>query len=135
MALDSSAYQRAVGQLSKALARHHGDPSDEEVRDAVIQRFKYAYDLATRMMRRALSEGEDTPGETDRLTFPALIRTAWEKDLIKGSYPEWQAFRESRSKTSQAYDEARAGPVVAEVPAFLDEARFLLQRLEAMGSS
>lgn len=134
MTFDPAIYRRAVERLSEGLARFESNPADDEVRDGVIQRFEYTYDLATKMLRRALAETEDTPGQTDRMTFAAMIRTAWEKGLTGVSYPEWQSFRDDRNKTSHTYREAIAVEVMAKIPNFLAEARFVLDRLEGLGS-
>lgn len=134
MTIDPTVYRRAVERLSEGLARHKTDPADAEVRDGVIQRFEYTYDLAAKMLRRALADNEDSPGEADRLTFAAMIRTAWEKGLTSVSYATWQEFRNDRNKTSHTYLEAIAIEVMEKVPAFLAEARFVLERLEAQGA-
>ncbi|MEK9816863.1 MAG: nucleotidyltransferase substrate binding protein, partial [Limnobacter sp.] len=43
----------------------------------------------------------------------------------------WKKYREMRSRTSHTYDESVALQVVAEIPAFLQEARFLNAQLHA----
>lgn len=133
MTLDPTAYRRAVERLAEGLARHRACPHDDEVRDGVIQRFEYTYDLATKMVRRALSAGEDTPGQTDRMSFAAMIRTAWEKGLTKGGFTDWHRFRDDRNKTSHTYREEVANEVMSRIPAFLEEARFVLARIEERG--
>ena len=52
MKLDFSSLKKAVKSLGKAIARTQKAPSDEELRDAVIQRFEYTYELACKMMKR-----------------------------------------------------------------------------------
>jgi uncharacterized protein with HEPN domain len=64
------------------------------------------------------------------MTFPALIRTANEQDLLFGSWPDWHGYREMRNTTSHTYDEAKALKVVEAIPVFLEEARELLRRLQ-----
>ncbi len=130
MTLDPTVYRRAVERLGQGFSRYHANPADEEVRDGVIQRFEYTYDLATKMLRRALSETEDSPGETDRMSFASMIRTAWEKGLTSRGFTDWHGFRDDRNKTSHTYNEDVAREVVAKIPAFLDEARFVLEQLE-----
>jgi len=40
--------------MDKAIVRSTKEPDDEELRDAVIQRFEYTIDLCWKMMQRAL---------------------------------------------------------------------------------
>ena len=133
MAVHLTPLGNAIAALQRALERHAREPADEEVRDSVIRRFEYTYDLAAKMLRRALAASEDSPGETDRMTFATMIRTAWEKGLTKGGFSDWHAFREDRNKTSHTYKEEIATAVMSRIPAFLEEARFVLARLEKAG--
>ncbi len=116
--------------MAKGLARHETDPSDEEIRDGLIQRFEYTYDLAPKVLRRVLEESADTPGSIDAMSFPTLIRTAWEKGLLKDSWTTWLEFRKKRNITSHLYDEASAIAAAAIIPAFLEEVQFLVDRLK-----
>lgn len=129
--LDLSPLASAVARLGEGLARYDLDRSDAQIRDGLIQRFEFTYDLAHKMLRRALEQAAANPDEIDRLTFPALIRTAAEQGLVAGDWPLWRTFRQMRNITSHTYDEAKALVVVAAIPAFLDEARQVLARLRA----
>lgn len=131
MPLDFTPLANAVSRLDEGLVRHAADTSDTQIRDGLIQRFEFTYDLAHKMLRRALEEGAANPEEVDRLTFPALIRTGVEQGLVAGEWADWRLYREMRNITSHTYDEARAIQVVAAIPAFLVEARALLARLQA----
>ncbi len=64
------------------------------------------------------------------MSFPALIRTANETGLVGGAWPEWQGYRAMRNITPHTYDEAKALQVAAAIPAFLEEARDVLRRLQ-----
>lgn len=130
MSLDFSPLARAVARLDEGLARHLADPADEQVRDGLIQRFEFTYDLSHKMLRRALEEAAANPEEVDRMTFPTLIRTAAEQGLLGGDWTDWRTFREMRNITSHTYDEAKARQVAAAIPAFLAEARTVLDRLQ-----
>lgn len=129
MPLDFSPLINAVARLDEGLARYAKDRSDAQIRDGLIQRFEFTYDLAHKFLRRVLQEGAANPEEVDRMTFPALIRTASEQGLLLGDWTDWQAFREMRNITSHSYDEAKALQVAAAIPAFLIEARALVERL------
>lgn len=130
MALDFSPLAKAVTRLDEGIVRFLADESDAQIRDGLIQRFEFTYDLAHKMLRRALEEAAANPEEIDRMTFPALIRTGVEQGLVAGEWTDWRMFREMRNITSHTYDEAKAVQVVAAIPAFLAEAQGLLARLQ-----
>ena len=129
MPIDLTPLHKAVGRLDFALARHLREPADEEVRDSVIQRFEFTYDLSHKMLRRVLEATSADAGEVERMTFPTLIRTAWEQGLVSTGWPVWHDFRDMRNITSHTYDEAKAIEVAAKVPAFLAEAKYLVEQL------
>lgn len=87
------------------------------------------------MLRRALEAASGTPEEIDRMTFPTLIRTANEQNLLLGDWSDWQGYREMRNIASHTYDEAKASQVAAAILAFLAEARELVARLKARSDS
>ena len=130
MPLDFSPLVKAVARLGEGLARHLAEPGDEQVRDGLIQRFEFTYDLSHKMLRRALEEAAANPEEVDRMTFPTLIRTAGEQGLLRGDWTDWRTFREMRNITSHTYDEAKARQVAAAIPGFLEDARGLVERLQ-----
>lgn len=131
MALDFSALRNAIDRLDEGLARWEQDVSDTQIRDGLIQRFEFTYDLSHKMLRRALAENAANPEEIDRLSFPELIRTADEQGLLPGTWTDWRLYREMRNITSHSYDEAKALQVAAAIPAFLAEAQGLAARLTA----
>lgn len=131
MSLDFTPLVKAVARLDEGLARYRVDESDAQIRYGLIQRFESTYDLANKMLRRTLEAGAANPEEVDRLTFPGLIRTGVEQGLVAGRWSDQRTFREMRNITSHTYDEAKAVQVVAAIPAFLAEARTLLDRLQA----
>ena len=67
----------------------------------------------------------------DGMAFQDMIRTGNERGLLLGDWPAWRKYREMRSRTSHTYDEEVAIEVVKGIPAFLQEAAHLLQRLRA----
>ncbi|WP_088311076.1 nucleotidyltransferase substrate binding protein [Novosphingobium sp. B 225] len=129
MALDFSSLAKAVARLDEGLARYQAELNDDQIRDGLIQRFEFTYDLSHRMLRRALEQASANPEEVDRMGFPDLIRTASEQGLVQGDWTAWRSYREMRNITSHSYDEAKALQVAAAIPAFLAEARALLQNL------
>lgn len=135
MPLDLSPLVKAVARLGEGLERHSATPQDDQLRDGLIQRFEFTYDLAHKMLRRTLEAAAANPEEIDRMAFPTLIRTAWEQGLITSDWIAWRTWREMRNITSHTYDEAKARMVAEAVPGFLAEARDLVNRLEASAGS
>ena len=129
MTLDLSPLEKAVARLGEGLDRYQRDTSDTQIRDGLIQRFEFTYDLAHKMLRRTLAEASATPEEIDRMSFPTLIRTADEQGLLKSDWTVWHDYRDMRNITSHTYDEAKALEVAAHIPDFLEEARELTRRL------
>ncbi len=70
-----------------------------------------------------------TPELLDQKPFQDLIRTGSEQGLLLGDWPHWRGYRDMRSRTSHTYDEGVALNIVAGIPAFLEEARYLRDRL------
>ena len=133
MALDFSSFLNAIARLDEGLARYESDIGDAQIRDGLIQRFEFTYDLAHKMLRRVMEAAAANPEAIDRMSFPELIRTASEQGLLKSDWSEWRTWREMRNITSHTYDEAKAVQVVVAIPAFLEEARALAARLPQGG--
>lgn len=133
MALIFTPLANALARLEEGLDRYGRDITDTQIRDGLIQRFEFSYDLSHKMLRRALEDAAANPEEIDRMSFPDLIRTGVEQGLVADGWPQWRTFREMRNITSHTYDEARALQVVQEIPAFLAAAQALLGNLERRG--
>ena len=66
----------------------------------------------------------------DSMTFNEMIRTANRMGLLLSNLETWDNYRKKRNMTSHTYDEDVARDVVAIIPAFKDEAEFLLNKLK-----
>jgi nucleotidyltransferase substrate binding protein (TIGR01987 family) len=129
MTLDISAFESAIGRLSEGLARYTRDTTDAQIRDGLIQRFEFTYDIAHKTLRRYLAWAAATPMEFDTLPFPDLVRAGNRQGLLQSDWPQWRQFREMRNITSHTYDEAKALAVVSGIPAFLVEVDYLREQL------
>ena len=127
--LDLSPFTKAVERLHEGIARYQQNTLDTQIRDGLIQRFEFTYEISHKMLKRYLELASPTPAQYDGMAFQELIRSGNEQGLLRSDWPRWRAFREMRSKTSHTYDEAVALEVVNEIPAFLIEARHLLDCL------
>lgn len=127
--LDFSTLEKAILRLSEGLIRYQQDVSDTQIRDGLIQRFEFTYEISHKMLKRFLVTTAANPAELAEMSFQDLIRTGNERNLLLGSWPDWRKYRDMRAKTSHTYDEEVALVVVAAIPDFLNEAKHLLQRL------
>jgi nucleotidyltransferase substrate binding protein (TIGR01987 family) len=130
MKLDTASLGNAVRRLREGLARHEREPTDEQIRDGLIQRFEFTYELSHKMLRRYLKEITASPDEIERMPFADLIRTGNARGLLRGDWPAWRRFREMRARTSDTYDATVAAEVAAIIPAFLGEAEHLYAELQ-----
>jgi nucleotidyltransferase substrate binding protein (TIGR01987 family) len=130
MKLDPTSLGSAVQRLREGLARHQREPNDEQLRDGLIQRFEFTYELCHRMLRRYLKETAASPEQIDRLPFADLIRTGNAEGLLRSEWPAWRRFREMRTLASQTYDPKPVMEVVAAIPALLEEAEHLHAELQ-----
>ena len=128
MALNLSPLKKAITSLSRGLNRALQNRDDLEVRDGCIQRFEYTYELAQKTIRRYLAITE--AASIQELSFPSLIRLAYERGLLHEEWSIWKAFRDARNTTSHTYDENKAHEVFEHIPTFLVEAKFLYNEIE-----
>jgi len=128
MSLDLSSFEKALASLGRGIARSRAAPGDEELRDCVIQRFEYTYELCWRMLKRRLEIDAPTPADIDQLAFKDLIRAGAIQGLI-ASPEAWFAYRQQRNATSHTYNEAKAVQVYEAARAFFQDAEALLVQL------
>ncbi|WP_395830684.1 HI0074 family nucleotidyltransferase substrate-binding subunit [Elstera sp.] len=129
--LDLSPLDRAIDRLNEGWLRYQKDISDTQIRDGLIQRFEFTYEISHKMLKRHLEATSANPAEFDDMSFQDLIRSGSENRLLLGDWPEWRRYRDMRSKTSHTYDEKIALEVVAHIPGFLAEAVYLRDQIKA----
>ncbi len=127
--VDYTAMRRAADKLREALAKHAEEPENEFVRDALVQRFEFNYELAHALLRKFLETTSASGATVDRMTFPTLIRTGSERGLLLSGWDRWIDFRNARNATSHEYDEGRAMLAVALAPDFLREVEYLYRQM------
>lgn len=128
--LDLTPLGNALARLREGLERYQRDITDTQIRDGLIQRFEFTYEISHKMLKRHLEATSPSPEVFDAMPFQDLIRTGNEQGLLLGDWPTWRTFRAMRSKTSHTYDEAVALEVVQGITEFLAEADYLYQRLQ-----
>jgi nucleotidyltransferase substrate binding protein (TIGR01987 family) len=127
--LDLTPLERAISRLHEGLVRYQKDISDTQIRDGLIQRFDFTYEISHKMLKRFMEATSANPAEFDSMSFQDLIRSGNERGLLLGDWSAWRKYREMRSKTSHTYDEGVALQVVDGIPQFLKEVAHLHDRL------
>ena len=129
MQIDLSSLRKALDSLDNGLSRAEAAAGDELLRDGVIQRFEYTYELSWKSLKRVLEAEAGYSDEVEALPFRDVIRLAAEKGIVE-SPEEWFGFREERNISSHTYDETKAVAVYGSAKRFAPVARILLARLE-----
>ena len=108
--LELTPLSHALQRLERAIVRSKKEPEDKEVRDAVIQRFEYSYELCWKIITRQLEMDSATPAGFDGMSFKDLFREAAVKGLVDNP-EDWFEYRRKRNITSHTYDEKKAEEV------------------------
>lgn len=129
MHLDLSSLSGALSGLEKAISRSVREPGDDMIRDSVIQRFEYSYELCWKMLKRQLEQDVAIPASVDAMPFKELIREGAERGYIQN--PEsWFEYRRQRNITAHTYNEKKALSVYNTAVQFLPDANELLTTLQ-----
>ena len=110
--LDLSTLHKALGRLDEGYQRYLLDVRDLQIRDGLIQRYEFTYEISHKMLKRHLEMTSPNPEIFDAMPFADLIRTGNELSILKSDWSAWKLFREMRAKTSHTYDEDIAQTVV-----------------------
>ena len=99
---------------------------------AAIQAFEFTYELCHKMLRRYLAAIMPSAAGITSLSFSDLIRTGFGEEVVRSEWKRWSHFHTMRNVTSHTYDLKKAASVVADLPEFLSEARYMLARMKAV---
>jgi nucleotidyltransferase substrate binding protein (TIGR01987 family) len=131
--LDLSSLEKACDALGLALKVYAQSTLAEDapekvlLRDGVIQRFEFTYELSWKMLKRYLEAyGLE---KVDGLNNREFFRIGREQGLI-GDPEKWFQYLKMRNQTSHVYDQAKAVEVFAAARAFLPDSQYLLGRLK-----
>jgi len=94
-----------------------------------LSAFEFTYELAHKMIKRYLRLAHPSPDVIQDISFPDLIRTACEYNLLRSDLSAWKEYRKQRGTTSHTYDPTQAEAVFKKIPEFLAEAKYLLTAL------
>ena len=121
----------AVIRLQEGWQRYLQDTSDTQIRDGLIQRFEFTYEISHKILKRYLENASADPTQFDLMSFQDIIRTANEQNLLLGNWADWKQYRDMRARTSHTYDEKTAVAVVQGIEKFIGEAEYLESSLRA----
>lgn len=112
-------FDRALARLSEVLTRNE----DDVVRDSIIQRFEFTFEMAWKtLFRYLLLKGEKVAAKAWD-----VLPAAFEAGLLDDA-EAWDRMRDYRNDTSHEYDEAKA----MEVAAYVRQTGFAaMQQLQA----
>ena len=138
MALDLSSLENAISQLEEALQYCNSDIAKNDkklakhLRAGAIQAFEFSYELSFKMLKRYFEMSEPNPAAVDEMTFNDIIRKGYEVGLLNAEISNWREFRKDRGTTSHTYDETKAQDIFETLPAFLKEAKHLLNQIKKL---
>ena len=61
--------ERSIQRLEEGLKRYRNDTSDLQIRDGLIQRFEFTYEISYKTLRRYLEYAAPNPALFDEMTF------------------------------------------------------------------
>lgn len=117
-------FELVRGQFERALARLHEALEQNEtefMRDALIQRFEFTYELGWKCMFYWLRAQKEKVPEVVR----PVIQAAYRAELIADA-DLWEKIKDCRDETSHTYDEKKAIEVAAFIRAQAAQAFDLL---------
>jgi len=129
MNIDLSSLERAIASLEIAISRSTETPDDELIRDGVIQRFEYTFELCIKMLKRILENMSTISCEIDSYSYQQILREAAEKGIMT-DLESWILYRHQRNITSHTYNSEKAISVYQTSLVFIHSAKLLFEHLK-----
>jgi nucleotidyltransferase substrate binding protein (TIGR01987 family) len=104
-------FSNAVHRLEEAVEAYKSPDPGDVIRDGMIQRFEFTYELAWKTIKEYL---EDI-GIVDRNSPKAVIREAYAQKLITNEQV-WLLMLNDRNQTSHVYKEEVAAEISTRIP-------------------
>lgn len=100
-------------------------------RNAAIKSFELSLETAGKLLRKALKPYAVQPREVDRLVFNDVLCQAGKHALLEDEeVSRWLKYRANRNATTHDYGEDFANETMKLLPAYLQDARALADRLD-----
>jgi len=129
MEIITEALEKSISTLKEAWAEYQKDLSNTFIRDSVIQRFEYTFEISHKILRRFLSETEAGRAEVSEMLFNELIRLGCKRGLLLNDLETWDKYRKLRNLTSHNYDEFNADSVAVIIPVFIEDIEYELAKI------
>ena len=94
-------YQKAVQRLKEGVAEHQAYPENDVIRDGIIQRFEFTFELSWKAAKEYLVD----QGISDDLHFPKQVLRAAYKHYMIDDEQIWLKMLDARNSTSHIYDD------------------------------
>jgi nucleotidyltransferase substrate binding protein (TIGR01987 family) len=116
----------ALKRLREAVKEYRQADASDVIRDGVIQRFEFTYELSW----KATKEYLESIGIVDKNSPKAVIKEAYVQKLIKNE-ENWLLMLNDRNMTSHVYREEMAEEIAERIAdCYVQEFELLLQRLQ-----
>lgn len=115
--------ERATAALDEACRRHASAPGDALIRDGLIQRFEFSFELAWKSIQ-ATAADEGIAVRSPRTALAHALQSGWAADE-----PMWFRMLEARNMSAHTYSEPIAAELAREIPGFLPGLRSLIANL------
>jgi nucleotidyltransferase substrate binding protein (TIGR01987 family) len=120
-----SNFSKALLRLKEAAIEFENNKTNDVIRDGVIQRFEFTYELAWKATKEYL---EDI-GITDRNSPKAVIKEAYAQKIIVHEQ-NWLFMLNDRNMTTHVYNEQMAQEIIGRITLiYLKEFEQLLQAI------
>lgn len=123
---------RACTRLNEALNEYSASPESTVLRDGVIQRFEFTFELGW----KSLKEYMEDQGAASEFQFPkGVLKAAYAAELISDA-DVWLDMLASRNITSHIYDNAQAAQVLEAIKdRYFDQLNALKEFYQRQGES
>lgn len=135
MRIDTTGIQQALITLNDALELL--DETDENLvrlrlalRDSVVQRFEYTYEMSWKLIKRWLSDNVSPEDSEPNWSRRELYRLAAKNGLVDEPKP-WFSYHEARNVSLHTYDPVSAQKVMDIVKPFAHDVQVLINRLNS----
>lgn len=120
-------FSKAIQRLREAVQEFEKNRDNDVIRDGVIQRFEFTYELAWKTTKEYLEE----LGIVDRNSPKAVIKEAYVQRLLI-SETNWLLMISDRNMTSHVYKEEMAKEIVERITKlYVNEFERLLEKIKS----
>jgi nucleotidyltransferase substrate binding protein (TIGR01987 family) len=121
--VDLTPFEKSLKSLKAALAQ----PKDEFIRDSVIQRFEFTFEISWKTLKRYFEWNQNL----SESNIKNLFREAGKQALID-SVENWFSYQIARNESSHTYNENKAEEIYQIAGRFATDAEMLLTRLKKL---